>query len=215
MPALIRPSRVLLLVQLVGTLAILFAVPNTILQTFLLLLLWAITFWPLTRSELVIFVLTCVLFTGADIAVVSRGIFHFAHPDMWGLPYYEPFVWGFYFLHSMRVIGGRPQTQVLPGLVFALLFVGTVSLIPDVTILLIVAGVLLISALVYFRTAKDFQYTGYLLLLGFVIETLGVSTRVWSYSIDNYVVWWAITWAASGLILYRAVMPVGMRLAKK
>ena len=81
-------SRLGLVIQLLGTLAIIVYVPNSIAQVVLLLLLWLITFYPLTRLEIVIFIITCIFFTIADILVIYRKIFEFNHVDIWGMPLY-------------------------------------------------------------------------------------------------------------------------------
>lgn len=159
----------MLVLQLLGTLAIIVYVPNSIVQLVLLLLLWLVTFYPLTRVEIVIFIITCIFFTIADVLVLQYGVFQFSQNDIWGMPFYEPFVWGFYFLHSMRMLG---------------------------------------------NTKKDLYYIGYFILIGFLVEFLGTSNNVWHYEITNYIWWWIITWGAAGLILHRAIIPLGMRIAR-
>ena len=167
-------SRLILVLQLLGTLAIIVYVPNSTAQVVLLLLLWLITFYPLTRLEIVIFIITCIFFTIADILVIYRNVFEFSHVDIWGMPLYEPFVWGFYFLHSMRMIGDTSS---------------------------------------YGNLKKDFYYTGYLILIGILVEITGTYFGVWHYNIENYVAWWIITWGAAGLMLHRVIIPLGMRIA--
>lgn len=98
-------SYFVLALQLIGTFTILFLVQDTALQTVLFLTLWAVTFYPLTKAELILFTLACVVYTIADLVVIQYGVFHFTHSDIGLLPYYEPFMWGFYFLHAKRLLG--------------------------------------------------------------------------------------------------------------
>lgn len=201
-------NKSILIFQLIATVLIIAYVPNSLMQVVLLFVLWAITFRTFSAREVILFVLTCVFFTIADIMVISKGVFQFTHTDIWGMPYYEPFVWGFYFLHGTRMLRGRTSEKLTPGLLFALVFVLALSSIPDETVLLTVAGLIVCIALLIFRTKEDFLYTLYFIGIGCAIEFVGTKTGVWYYGIEHYYAWWIVTWGGSGLILYRTIIPV-------
>jgi hypothetical protein len=197
------------LFQLVGTLGIMFLVQNTLLATALLFVLWFITFYPFSKFDVVLFLSTSVIFTLVDISVLYQGVFAFADKDIAGMPYFELFLWGFYFLNAHRLLRGDAPPRLVPGLIFSVLIMAVLSLMPSVSLSLLAAAMLLIFVIIfYFKTRKDVQYTFYLLSMGLVIEYLGTTTGKWSYAIDNYLYWWMVTWAVSGLILYRTMLPL-------
>ena len=200
------------------SIAIIVFVPHSVVQIFLLFVLWAITFPKLQVYEVVVFVITCIFFTLADITVITKGVFQFTQTDIWNMPYYEPFVWGFYFLHAVRMLGVKEVHKIIPGLVFALAFTLPISLVQDEVVTLTLSGLVLLVGLSVFRTKNDFVYTLYFVLLGCIIEFVGTQTGTWYYGIEHYYAWWVITWGGSGLILYRTLIPVSMycaRLLKK
>ncbi|HUY62389.1 MAG TPA: hypothetical protein VMV50_01180 [Candidatus Paceibacterota bacterium] len=210
-----RNSRLTLLLQLAGTLVILLCVPGTLLQTLLLFILWAGTFYPLSRADAVLFLTACLFYTVADIAVVQRGVFRFSHADFFGLPYYEPFMWGFYFLHAKRMLGGALPRRLLPGIVLTVTVAATATLVSDTFVSAVLIGIELGVALFLFHTKTDFRYILYLAALGVIVEALGTATGQWSYGVPYYVLWWVVTWSASGLILYRTGLPLAAAIATR
>jgi len=162
---------------IVGTFAILALVHDTLAQVILFLAWWALMLWPLSRAEWILAGLTCVGYIAADIVVTRSGVFTFAAHDVWGLPYYEPLVWGFYFLHAQRLLRATPPRALRP-------------------------------------THTDLLYAGYFIVLGIIIESIGTSEGLWTYHIAHPLVWWILTWALSGLILYRLALPVSVYLAR-
>src|SRR6202030_138984 len=104
--------------QFVGSLLVLSAVPSNGIKTLLLGLLWYATFGRLTRREWIAFGACCLLFTAMDIGSTRHGVFTFLHPTAGGLPLYEFFMWGFFVLHAMRMLGGPPPLRTHPALVY-------------------------------------------------------------------------------------------------
>jgi len=207
--------KIVLVAQMIATIAIIVYVPNSLVQVFALFALWAVTFRTLNVREVILFVLTCVFFTVADSMVISQGVFQFTQNDIWGMPYYEPFMWGFYFLHAKRMLEGKEHQKLFPGLLLAFTFVLSLSSIPDETSLLVVAGLVVCIALLFFRTREDFFYTLYFIGIGCVIELIGTKTGVWYYGIEHYYAWWIVTWGGSGLILYRTIIPASLFIENK
>ena len=203
---------VILVVQLVGTFGIMFFIENTLIALCMMLILWFVTFFPFTKQELVVFILACFFYTLGDVLVLNQGIFYFSDTDILGMPYYEPFMWGFYFLHTMRMLGGSSPKQALPGLIFSFIVVATLAYFSNTQLVSWLLIAIVLGGLLVFRTQKDFEYVIYLLGFGLVLEYAGTYFGEWTYSIDNYVLWWVATWALSGLILYRTILPVSIWL---
>lgn len=197
------------LFQFIGTLGIIFFVSNTIIATVLLFIFWLLTFYPLTKFDIVLFVATSLIFTSVDISVLHQGVFEFTNKDIFGMPYFELFLWGFYFLNAHRLLKGAPLPRVVPGLIFSVLIMASLSLMPSIGFSLLAAAILFAFTLIfYFSTKKDVQYALYLLVIGLVVEYFGTHTGKWSYATDHYLYWWIVTWSISGIILYRAMLPL-------
>lgn len=201
-------TKIVLIVQMLITIAVITFVPNSILQTLLLVMLWMITFRSVTRFESLLFLISVFFFTLGDIVVTQRNIFQFVNQDIFGLPYYEPFIWGYYFLHALRMLKQPTVVNLAPGMIFATLYFLVLAFMPGEIPILLFSGIILGTALLYFRTLIDFQYTIYFIILGLVIEVIGTKHGVWQYHIEHEVTWWIITWGAAGLILYRTIVPL-------
>jgi len=199
---------------LLGTLAILAFVPGTLLQAILFLIVWALLFWPLARHEWILVLVACLGFTAADISVTGNGVFTFSSKDVLGLPYFEPLMWGFFYLHAARLFPAKLPRALWPGIVLALL-VSAASALPGEAVVLTSLSVVLLGALMCFHTRTDLIYAGYFTVLGIVVESVGTRLGLWSYHIAHPLLWWVLTWSLSGLILYRAALPVSAYLARR
>jgi hypothetical protein len=204
-------SRLLVFLQLPLTLAILVIVPGNLLKTALLVLLWAVTFQRLNRAETVYFGFACFFFTLMNVASLKQGIFRFQNPDIIGLPYYEFFMWGFYLLHSKRLIGGAaPEKINWKAIVIAVLYSVSFSTIQDQSILLLATGTLLAIALLIFHETGDLAHTAYLIVLGAAIEYTGVASSQWSYPSPppgGVPLWFITLWGGVGLLARRLALP--------
>ncbi len=201
-----------LLLQIPATLAILAWVPGNAAKLAALLLLWALTFGRLTRVETVFYVAVCAFFTVMNAASLKQGIFAFSAPDLLGMPVWELFMWGFYLLHTRRVLGGpAPQGKRATVWILALLYAAAFATIHDGNVLLAVTGVLLAGGLVLFHERYDLAYTGYLIALGAAIEYTGVLNGQWSYPGNppgGVPLWFVTLWGGVGLFLRRLVLPI-------
>src|SRR5436190_1426312 len=92
----IESGHILTALQLAGTVAIVALVPSNAIKAALLPCWWLLTFPRLRASEIIFYAIACVFFTVMDVLSVAQGVFTFDHPDILGLPYYEPLLWGFY-----------------------------------------------------------------------------------------------------------------------
>lgn len=201
-----------LLSQIPATLAILALVPGNYAKLASLLLLWGLTFGRMSRTEAAFYAAVCAFFTVMNAASLKQGIFGFSAPDILGMPVYELFMWGFYLLHTRRVLGGQaPQGRRAAVWFLALLYAVAFSTIHDGNVLLAVTGVLLVAGLVMFHERYDLAYTAYLILLGAAIEYTGVLSDQWHYPGDpvgGVPLWFITLWGGVGLFLRRLGLPI-------
>src|SRR5437588_9448738 len=101
-----KHRRFRMLFQLVGTAAVLGWVPGNQLKLVIMIVIWAVGFGRISAAELLSMSGINLLFVSMDWGALAKGVFRFNHPDLLGLPCYEFFMWGFYTLHTMRMIDG-------------------------------------------------------------------------------------------------------------
>jgi uncharacterized membrane protein YoaT (DUF817 family) len=205
-------SRLRLLLQIPATLAILAWLPGNASKLLALLVLWLLTFGPIRQRERVLYATACLFFTGMNALSLRQGIFSFSRPDLLGMPLYELFMWGFYLLHSWRVLGGpAPQGRQLSAWILALLYAAAFGGIADGNTLLAVSGLLLLGGLALFHTPQDLAYVAYLVALGAAIEYTGVYSGQWNYPghpLTGVPLWFVTLWGGVGLFLHRLIVPL-------
>lgn len=202
-------------VQLIATLAVLAWMPSNIGKLVAFLIVWALTFGPLTRAEWGLSVAVCALFTGMNAAALKQGIFTFTSPDVLGMPAYELAMWGFYVLHTRRMMQGpAPVGAPLPAWGLAIAFAACFATIHDSGWLLVASGAVVLAGLAIYREWLDRAYAGYMVLVGACIEYTGVLSGQWFYPDPppGGVPWWFITmWGGVGLFLRRVALPLVVR----
>jgi len=204
-------------VQLLGTLAVLAWVPGNAVKALVLVVWWAATFGPLRAWEWVLFLAACVLFTAMNILALQQGAFAFTHPDLWGLPYYEFLMWGFYLVHGHRMLGREARsTRWGPILTATVVFGVAFAVVRDPLLLGGITALALVGALAWFHEPADLAYAGYFTLLGLLVELTGVMSGQWSYPgaplLGGIPLWFVPLWAGTGLFLRRLVLPAGQQL---
>lgn len=213
-------QRVRVVSGLVLTLALLHFVPNRLLVLFLMTGLWSVLFFPLSRSELVAFTLAALFFLLQNYVCLKAGLFEFQFKDVLLMPYYEPFLWGFYFITLKRAISGVSRDPVtvdarsVAGLVVTSLAFSLFSFDPRV--LLVATACSTTFLLVMFHERIDLWYALCALALGFIIELFGVSTDLWSYPTSDFLgipYWFATMWMSAGLLGRRFLIPASEWLA--
>ncbi len=201
----------LLLLQLLATAAVLGWVPGNFAKLAAMLAVWAIGFRRLSGAELLVMLGIDAIFVAANSGALRNGVFRFAHPDLLGMPVYEFLMWGFYTLHTIRFVGGRPpRFQPLATLILVALFAAAFSTIRDPQLLLIVAAAIVAAGLGWFRERADFAYAGYMIALGAVIEYVGVGTGQWGYPgapLGGVPLWFVPMWGGVGLFTRRLFLP--------
>jgi hypothetical protein len=200
------------LIQAGMTLIVLAFVPGTVAKALCLLTFWALLFWPLRLSELLTAAGICVFFTGMNASALQQGIFRFREADVLGMPVYELFMWGFYLTHAHRLWRGVPTVKPQPRLAWGLglAFSAAFALITDQGVLFGITAVLLAVALFFFHEPMDLAYAAHMVVLGALIEYVGVHAGQWSYPIDvpgGVPPWFVTMWGGVGLFFRRLVMP--------
>jgi hypothetical protein len=205
-------AKALLALQLALTLAVLALVPGAWPKLAALLLCWAATFRTVTKPELLACFGVSGLFSVMDIMAVRQGVFAFDAPDYLGLPVWEFFMWGFYVLHALRMLDGpsargSPWRAVALGLLFAVPFAS----IADPWLLLAASGSALALALAFFHERDDWTYVGYMVVVGALVEYVGVWSGQWHYPQSppgGVPLWFVTMWGGVGLFTRRLLVPL-------
>jgi hypothetical protein len=207
--------RIRLLLQVPAVMLILAFVPGNPAKLAALLVLWVLTFGRLSKVETIFYVCVCAFFTAMNGASLKQGIFMFAHPDLLLQPVWELFMWGFYLLHTRRLLNGpAPAGRRATVWALALAYSAAFATIHDSNTLLMVTGVLLLLGLVLFHEPLDLAYAGYMVLLGALIEYTGVHSGQWGYPGNppgGVPLWFITMWGGIGLFMRRLIVPILVR----
>jgi hypothetical protein len=210
--------RTRLLLQIPAVMLILAFVPTNLGKLAALLVLWALTFGRLSKVETIFYVCVCAFFTAMNAASLKQGIFMFAHPDVLLQPVWELFMWGFYLLHTRRLLNGpAPGGRRATVWALALAYSAAFATIHDSNTLLMVTGVLLLIGLALFHEPLDLAYAGYMVLLGALIEYTGVHSGQWGYPGNppgGVPLWFITMWGGIGLFMRRLIVPILVRNEK-
>lgn len=205
-------ERLVLVCQLLATSAVLGWVPGNAAKLATLIVLWALTFRQISRAEFVMMAAVNLGFASMNAAALSKGTFRFDHPDFFGMPVYEYLMWGFYILHTIRILGGMsPRERLIAAAAGAIFCALPFATIANSALLLLASATTLAACFVLFHDPMDWGYAGYMAGLGGLIEYVGVQTGQWHYPDQPYggVPFWFITmWAAVGLFTRRLILPL-------
>jgi len=212
-------QRVRAILGLLLTLGLISVISNRPLAAALLAGVWWLIFRPLRASELVLFVLAGLFFLNQNYLSLKAGLFEFRHKDILLMPYYEPLLWGFYFLALKRFVSdAHPVRSVTATAGVAVVVVSLAfSLFGSNSQLVLIAtlcSTLLLLAM--FHTGPDICYAGAALTLGLVVELFGVSTGLWWYPAPDFLgipYWFATMWISVGLLGRRFLIPLAEWLA--
>jgi len=214
-----QKARVLL--GLLFTLATVHFVPNRALVLAILVAGWWALFFPITVAEAVAAVLAAVFFLGQNYVCLRAGIFAFRFKDVLLMPYYEPALWGFYFLARKRFLTGRSADSVTVGVktvVGLLVTSASFSLFSfDSHALFFATACSTTLLFVLFHEKRDVHYALLALGMGFVVEMFGVSTGLWSYPTPDFAgipFWFATMWMSVGLLGRRFLFPTAEWIAR-
>ena len=212
-----RRKRIVLLLQLGATVAVLGWLPGNLAKLIAMIIVWGAGFRRISGRELIMITGVNLFFSIMDFGALDSGIMRFRHPDLFGLPIYEFFMWGFYTLHALRFIGDAPaKPRFLPAFFLAVLFAIPFATISQPIVLFCASSLVLFTSLAVFREPLDFAYTGYLIAVGCVIEYVGVWTGQWAYPgspLGGVALWFIPMWGGVGLFTGRLIAPLIVRHA--
>jgi hypothetical protein len=215
-------QKIRVVLALLFTLAILHFVPNRILVLVVLVGFWFVIFYPFNTGEVILSVVAAVVFLLQDYLSLKAGLFKFKDEDILLVPYYEPALWGFYFLSMKRFISGREKMAVAVDWKSVAGTVVTSVMFPlfsaNSHALSIATACSTAFLFVLFHTRLDLYYALYALILGLIIELFGVSTGLWSYPAPDFLgipYWFATMWISVGLLGRRFLVPATEWLAER
>lgn len=207
--------------SLLVTLGVIHLVDESILVPIILVPLWFVLFRPFNRSDLLMFLIAAVFIVGQNYSVLERGGFAFEEKDFLLMPFYEPFLWGFYYLNVKRFFSEDRERPRLEPRAFAGVGITAVcfSAFGGNDFRLLLATLVSTGILLWmFHRPYDLYYAAYALALGFVVEIFGVSTGLWSYPNPDFLgmpYWSATMWISVGILGRRFLIPFSEWLSGK
>jgi len=216
----VQKDRIRALLALPLTLLVVYAIPDSLLVLIILLPFWAVVFYPWQIGEIYSFAIAALFFLFQNYVCLKAGIFEFKSKDILLMPYYEPFLWGFYFTALKRFISaeerGFPfERKSVIGLLVTSVAFSVFSRSPSLFLATTLSTLFLLAL---FHTRRDIYYAASALALGLIIELFGVSTGLWSYAAPDFLgipYWFATMWISAGLLGGRFLIPLGEWLAGK
>jgi len=211
-------DRLILTAQWTGTVAVLAFVPSNLAIALILPCWWLLTFRRVCAAEVLLYAGICAIFTVMDMLAVAQCVFAFNQPDFCGLPCYEPLMWGFYVLHTVRVVEASPPRSDVRAWLLSVPFAAAFGCFQDPHVLLLVTGGLLAVALLFFHESSDLRCTAYMVLLGATVEYAGVWSGQWHYPeapAGGVPLWFVTMWGGVGLFSRRLALPALHSMASR
>lgn len=215
-----QKTRVVL--ALLVTLAGIQFVSNRLVAIAVLAVSWSVLFAPFGAGEVVVFVLASLFFLLQNYVCLRAGLFEFRFKDVLLMPYYEPLLWGFYFISMKRFISGAAKEDVVidkksvAGVVLTSVLFSLFSF--DSRALFVATACSTAFLFFLFHSKLDLYYAFYGLALGFIIELFGVTTGLWWYPAPDFLgipYWFATMWISVGLLGRRFLIPASEMVARK
>lgn len=204
-------KRIRLGLQLLGTIAILAWIPGNAAKLVAMLVIWPLGFGRISGREVVFMVGLNLLFICMNFGALSKGAFRFTSPDALGMPMYEFVMWGFYTLNTIRFLDGAAPRGRWSTLILAAALAATFSIMSEPGVLTLLSGVVLLISLTLYREPMDFAYAAYMVIMGALIEYVGVWTGQWSYPGNPFggvPPWFIPMWGGVGLFTRRLLLPL-------
>lgn len=205
-------KRIRLGLQLLGTIAILAWVPGNAAKLVAMLVIWALGFGRVSRPELLLMIGVNLLFIGMNLGALRKGAFRFTSPDALGMPVYEFAMWGFYTLHTIRLLDGMaPAGSRRLAMIMAAALAVPFSIVSDPGVLALLSGMVLVTSLALYHETMDLAYAAYMVTMGALIEYVGVWTGQWSYPghpPGGVPSWFIPMWGGVGLFTRRLLLPL-------
>lgn len=203
---------------IVGSLALTLTELVVIEQSWVLALLLPLQtlciFHPLTRREWIMSATAAVFFLAQNHAALQAGAFAFRQPDILLMPWYEPLLWGYWYLNIARFIDERPRAVALRPSAFLVLAMTAMAFSafgkePQLMNWAALASTATVFAV--FHERMDWIYGLYGLLIGLAIECVGVHGKLWTYPAPDLAglpFWFAAMWLTVGVLGRRFLLPL-------
>ena len=214
-------QRARVVLALLVTLVVLQIVSNRVFASAVLAVSWSLLFAPFGASELIVFAIAACFFLLQNYVCLRAGLFEFRFKDVLLMPYYEPLLWGFYFISMKRFISGTTAERLVvdkksvAGLVLTSVLFSVFSF--DSHALFVATACSTAFLFFLFHSELDLYYASYALILGFIIELFGVSTGLWWYPAPDVLgipYWFATMWISVGLLGRRFLIPASEKIAR-
>lgn len=202
----------MLLLSVVLTGLTFFWLSDNLLILLLLLINWGVLLRPFTKSDLILFVMGQLIFVPNNIMAVKNGTFTFTQPDLLGLPVWEYFMWGYYFVVVQRWCQGTPKvgTALKKWMGGAVLFAMCFSSVQNMNILLFSSCLIVLTALLRARDPMTFKYFIVMVGMGTIVEAAGLAAGHWTYPqghIGGLPLWYIPMWGGTGVFFHKIAVP--------
>lgn len=215
------PGRAVVATSLALTLLQISTIHASWLLAIVLPVQWALIFRPIERSEWAMFAIVGPFFIAQNYMALRAGAFAFQQQDFLLMPWHEPLLWMGWYLHIVRFVA--PPAQEVPlsrsawlGLLATVLAFSVFG--GDVRALTIATSVSCAVLIALFHTRGDLFYGVCAVLLGVLVEGVGVANGLWSYPDPGSTpipLWSFMMWTSVGVLGRRFVVPLAEWLASK
>jgi hypothetical protein len=190
---------------------------STIETTWLLALMlpvqWALVFRPIERREWALCALVAPFFVLQNYMALRAGAFAFRQQDFLLMPWHEPMLWMGWYLHLVRFVGEPPHAVRLRWTAWVGLLATVIAFSAfggDAGALNVAASVSTGLLLAMFHHPGDLAYGLCAVVLGLLVEWVGITHGLWSYpgaGAAHLPFWSGLMWLSVGLLGRRFVVP--------
>jgi len=171
---------------------------------------------------LVLFWVSALCLPILNLLAVQNGVFTFAEQNVFGMPFYEYFMWGIYILFGYRHLIQSRYTKIqwhtwIAIVFFSIAFFGLQehSLLKTVS-----TGFILFIATLFSYDKNEIRSVLFFIILGMSIEFVGVYFGQWSYGTDeinlfDVPLWLVSFWGGVGFVFYRVITPLFNTFSQK
>ncbi len=215
------PGRVVVAASLALTLVQISTIETSWLLAFMLPVQWALVFRPLERREWALCALVAPFFLLQNYMALRAGAFAFHQQDFLLMPWHEPVLWMGWYLHLVRFVGQPPQSVRLHGTAWVGLLATVIAFSAfggDAQALTLAASVSSALLLAMFHRPGDLAYGLCAVVLGLLVEWVGLSQGLWSYpgpEAASIPFWSGLMWLSVGLLGRRFVVPLAEWLVQR
>lgn len=195
-------QRLIFAIIFMATVAVMVLLKNNFLALLVFLLLWVAPWKFYAKNDLIFFAIGFFSFLLLDIIVVAESVFSFSRPDFWGLPVYEPFLWGFYLIAINKIAASEekfPRHNISCFLIILLLLSSYLIFKNNLCIFLAQAAILVIT-FIFWHKKSDVSYAFIAVVIGAIVEYVNVACNNWAYPSGGVPIWFLTFWAAVGLL---------------